>query len=115
MMPATEIIPLATIKNHLRVDHDDEDDLIAIYAEAALSWCMWYCDKDDLKRETDPAKIPAQVKSAMLLVTADLFMRREANPVEASYTNPTVENLLWSCRDWRDKTKEHDDLYGGGE
>lgn len=112
MLLATDIIPLDTIKNHLRVDHDEEDDIIALYSEAAIAWCMWYCDSDALRNEADAKKIPAQIKSAMLLVIGDLFMRREANPVENCYKNPTVENLLWSCRDWRD-TKENKEQDGG--
>lgn len=110
MILATALIPLSTMKNHLRVDHDAEDDLISLYADAALSWCLWYCDSDSMKAETDASKIPPQIKSATLLVLGDLFMRREANPVESCYTNPTVENLLWSCREWRNMKEEEEPL-----
>ncbi|MPZ58444.1 MAG: hypothetical protein GEU91_18515 [Rhizobiales bacterium] len=35
---STALIDLALIKQHVRVDHDDEDELLEMYAAAAISW-----------------------------------------------------------------------------
>src|SRR5262245_32745258 len=37
--PTVEPLTLAETKQHLRVDHDDDDDLIAAYIAAAVSYC----------------------------------------------------------------------------
>ncbi|WP_252515391.1 head-tail connector protein [Candidatus Pantoea bituminis] len=35
---------MVLVKKHLRVDHDDEDDLIAGYAQASVDFIEHYCD-----------------------------------------------------------------------
>lgn len=35
---ADELVALALLKKHLKVEHDDDDDLIELYAEAVTSW-----------------------------------------------------------------------------
>ncbi len=36
---------LADVKLFLRVDHDDEDDVIEALANAAIAWCEDYCNR----------------------------------------------------------------------
>lgn len=59
---AGEIIELEMVKRHLRVEHDDDDDLIALYVEAVISWldgpAGW------LGRSLGPQTLSAQGMSA---------------------------------------------------
>ncbi len=45
---------MVLIKKHLRVDHDDEDDLIKGYAESSVDYVENYCD-GSLVTELTPA------------------------------------------------------------
>jgi len=38
------VISVADLKNHLRVDHSDEDALIEAYRDAAIKWVEDYCN-----------------------------------------------------------------------
>jgi len=38
------IITVAQLKEHLRVDHTDEDTLIEAYRDAAIAWVEDYCN-----------------------------------------------------------------------
>lgn len=100
MIEPTDVVSLDTMKQHLRLDHDAEDDLVALYAGAALDWCLWYCDNPEL---TGPDALSRNFRAAMLLVLGDLFANREAMVENAAYANPTAENLLWADRDWGDQ------------
>ena len=41
----SDFFTLDDIKLFLRVDHDDEDDVITALANAAISWCENYCNR----------------------------------------------------------------------
>ena len=41
---AADQLPIELIRKHLRLDYEDEDDLIVLYAESALAWALWFCD-----------------------------------------------------------------------
>ena len=40
-----DFFTLADVKLFLRVDHDDEDDVIEALANAAITWCENYCNR----------------------------------------------------------------------
>lgn len=96
---AQELVPLATIKLHLRVDDDTEDALIELYAESALAWALWYCDNPKLVEVKD---FPASFKAALLLLIGHSYANREAivTGTIAAELPLAVESLLWSSRDW---------------
>ncbi|ABR85316.1 TPA: head-tail connector protein [Pseudomonas aeruginosa] len=62
---------LEEAKEHLRVVHDLEDDLIQTYLDAALGHVQIYLG-DDL-----PDPLPKPVEAAVLLLMADLYLNRE--------------------------------------
>jgi len=97
---ALELLPIETIKQHLRVDHSAEDALIVLYAESALAWALWYCDNPKLIDATD---FPASFKAAMLLLIGHSYANREAivTGTIATELPMAVDSLLWSSRDWR--------------
>jgi len=41
----SDFMTLADLKLFLRVDHDDEDDVIEALADAAIAWCEDYCNR----------------------------------------------------------------------
>lgn len=95
---ALELLPISTIRQHLRVDHEDEDDLIELYAESALAWSLWYCDNP---KHVQASAFKASFKAAMLLLIAHSYANREAVSVGTSGDEMPlgVTSLLWSSRD----------------
>jgi uncharacterized phage protein (predicted DNA packaging) len=96
---AADLLPIELIRQHLRVDFDDEDDLIGLYAESALAWALWYCDNPKLVEVSD---FPASFKAALLLLIGHSYANREAVTVgtTAQQMPMAVESLLWSSRNW---------------
>ena len=99
-IPVTDLLPIALMRKHLRVDHEDDDDLIELYAEAALDWALWYCDNPALKLVAD---FPASFKSALLLLLGHSYSTREAVVIGTitAVLPQGVESLLWRSRNWR--------------
>ncbi|VVP34392.1 hypothetical protein PS870_04489 [Pseudomonas fluorescens] len=100
---AADLLPIELIRKHLRVDYEDEDDLIILYAESALAWALWYCDNPKLVNAED---FPASFKAALLLLIAHSYSNREAVTLGSSGADITilplaVESLLWSSRNFR--------------
>lgn len=97
--PAT-LLPLITLeeaKRHLRVDDSDSDELIALYADAAVQSCLMWCDVKLVPVGAEPS-----FKAAALLNLSDLFANREAVVAGRSFgVNPTVERLLQPFRLYR--------------
>lgn len=96
---AADLLPIELIRKHLRVDYEDEDDLIALYAESALAWALWFCDNPKLAELSD---FPASFKAALLLLVGHSYANREAVVVGAAGESlpMAVESLLWSSRNW---------------
>ena len=95
-----DLLPMDLIRKHLRVDDDEEDDLIELYAESALAWALWYCDNPKLVVASD---FPVSFKSALLLLIAHAYANREAVAVGSAGVGAMpipfgVESLLWSSR-----------------
>lgn len=65
------MIPIADVKQHLRVMHNLEDGLIQIYLDAAVAHVTAYLG-DDL-----PSPMPEPIQAAVLLLTGDLYINRE--------------------------------------
>lgn len=95
-----DLLTIELMRKHLRVDHEEDDDLIMLYAESALAWALWYCDNSELKLASD---IPASFKAAVLLLLGHSYANREAVVVGAAAAELplAVDSLLWSSRDFR--------------
>jgi uncharacterized phage protein (predicted DNA packaging) len=106
-----EISPqqMALVKKHLRVDHDDEDDLIAGYTQASVDFVEHYCDGALVSELTIPAVneeppreviFTAGIWHAILLLTAYWYENREAAGQELTEIPLGVEPLLLRHRKW---------------
>lgn len=78
---------LEDIKNHLRVQHDQEDDLITTYWNAAIGHVDSYLDGI-------PDPIPAPVEAAILLLIADMYEHRTWQMEKPLSKNATYTLLL---------------------
>lgn len=96
---AADLLPIELIRKHLRLDYEDEDDLIALYAESALAWALWFCDNPKLSEVED---FPASFKAALLLLIGHSYANREAVVIGTitAEVPMAVESLLWSSRNW---------------
>ncbi len=102
-----DLLPIELIRQHLRVDHEDEDALISLYAESALAWAIWYCDNPELVEVID---FPASFKAALLLLIGHSYANREAVLVgtAAEVLPMGVVPLLWSSRSLADSKPVED-------
>ena len=86
------MITLELVKLHLRVDGDDEDDLIRLYYEAAVSDCAAYLNRplyQDEAAASEAAKagkadgvvLNSSIRNAILLTVGYLYSTREDGAV----------------------------------
>lgn len=97
------MIELSLVKQHLRVDHDDEDVLIQGYIDGACAHVEQHCDRELVAG--DPV-LPSQmgltkdVIQAVLLLVGHWYSNREAvtsgpGGVSATEVPLAYERLLW--------------------
>lgn len=86
----TAITSLATAKEHLRIDGNDDDAILQLYIEAAEAYVNEYCDT----KTTPFTTFTPTIKAAVLLVISDLYENRTAQIEKELYQNKTVEILL---------------------
>lgn len=91
------MLELAFVKKHLRVDSEftEEDDLIELAINSSVAEAENYCE---IKfSEVFPDEIPADIKSALLLIIADNYDKRENR---SGLNKSTARNLLNPYRKW---------------
>lgn len=100
-------VSLETAKNHLEVDHDEDDTLILLYVDAAegrvenfigreLRCFVEPCSGSEVESGGD---LPAPLQAAILLYVGDLYENREAQAAGVSIVkNPAAESLAWPYR-----------------
>jgi uncharacterized phage protein (predicted DNA packaging) len=69
----TDLVTLDEAKQHLRVDHDEEDTLIQGYLDAAALYCLEHCN-----RAEPPEGSELVFKQATLLVLGHWYRSRMA-------------------------------------
>ena len=86
------LVPLATVKQYLRVDTEDEDELIMSFAETAEQICTALLRVKDLSEVEDQAI----VRVAILYAVSYLYEHRE----EADHRGLalTLRSLLFGVR-----------------
>ena len=88
------ILTIEEVKAHLRIQHDEEDDLIEGFIAQAEAVAEDYCRV----QFTDPA--PEPVRLAVLLMVSHYYENRD-NPDRQVYVTMRIafENLLYPYRD----------------
>ena len=88
------IVTVEEVKNHLRIQHDEEDDLITGFIVQAQAVAEDYCRV----QFSDPA--PEPVRLAVLLMVSHYYENRD-NPDRQVYVTMRIafENLLYPYRD----------------
>lgn len=105
------LVDIALVKRHLRVDFEDDDTEIEAYQAAAESIIEEYLDRavygDGGSAPSDDdgtaIAVNAAITAAILLVTSDLYEKRESDTWEAdgAVLPKTVRALLAPYRVWR--------------
>lgn len=109
------LIPLATVKKHLRVDHDDDDEIIAVYQLAAENIVTEYVDRplyepgstpplpDESGYDATALIVPPSAVAAILLLIGDMYEIREPDAKLAgdAVLPRSVRALLAPWRIWR--------------
>lgn len=92
-MSVISAVSLDEIKSHLRIDSDDEDSLLLMYAEAATAYAEQYLCREIIKRNDEQAvvaeygivpsdSVPSDIKFYVLAVVGDYYRRREMSGAE---------------------------------
>jgi len=89
------MLTLDQTKLHLRIDHDDEDDLITGLMTAATAAVGNHLDNPAVVLD---ATAPAPLKSAALLLIADLYENRTSQVERPLHANETFDRLLQPYR-----------------
>lgn len=91
---AVEAEPLVTLdqaKQHLRVDHDDDDTLIQLYMNAAHGRALEYCNRCDWPAAE---RARAAFLAAVLLIIGDLYASRDSGGAGAVKIHPAAAALI---------------------
>jgi uncharacterized phage protein (predicted DNA packaging) len=85
---------IAVLKQHLNLDGDQDDELLAHYLAAATTWCKAYAAQAD--------EDGADFKQAVLMAAAHFYENREAVTLAGSATAMPlgVQDLLTPLRAW---------------
>lgn len=93
----SDYIPLAIVKNQLRVLHTRDDAYIELITKAALKHIQNFMDKSlDLVLEN--GVFPEDLTVAALLIITDMYQNRAAQTEVNLYVNRTVENYMLPYR-----------------
>lgn len=94
------MIDLALVKQHLRVEHDEEDQLIQGYVDAAVAHVEQHCDRQLVliaPVEPEQMGLTKDVEQAILLLVGHWYTNRETVSIGAAATEMPIaaERLLW--------------------
>ncbi|ASE38468.1 head-tail connector protein [Brevundimonas vesicularis] len=86
------LFTLVEAKEHLRVDHNDDDALIEIYSDAAVGRVLQYCN---IGLVPDSPGAAAAFKAAALLALGELYQNREPILTDGSPISNLINPYRW--------------------
>lgn len=86
------LFTLAEAKEHLRVDHEDDDVLIQTYADAAVARVLQYCNIATVPSGDIPE---AAFKVAALIALGDIYANREPAMHDGSAIRMLIDPYRW--------------------
>lgn len=90
-------LTMETVKEYLRVDHEDDDILLETMLGAAQSFIQSYLNR----KFTDFEELPGEFTIACMALVAHWYERREIQPEKATKElNYVFGGLLDMHRDW---------------
>lgn len=96
------MIDLALVKQQMRVDHSEEDQLIQGYIDAAVVHVEQHCDRHIVDTPTTPDQmgLTSDVRQAVMMLVAHWYANREAVVVGTITADVPLgfERLLWYRR-----------------
>lgn len=90
-------ITLQMLKQHLRLELDDqaEHENLQVILLSAIDYASQFLGRPIPWQDSQGISVlPASVKSAVLLIAADLYFNREASTASSVKDNPIVEKML---------------------
>lgn len=89
------IITIANLKKHARIDDDVEDDMLELYAESAEDLVLNLLNRDIESLYEEYGKIPKAIEHACLILAAHSFSNREPASIQNLYNVPyTLDALI---------------------
>ena len=86
------LFTLVEAKEHLRVDHNDDDALIEVYSDAAVGRVLQYCN---INLVPDSPGATAAFKAAALLALGELYQNREPILTDGSPISNLINPYRW--------------------
>lgn len=87
-------ITLEYIKKHSRIDFDDDDDLLTLYAEAAEETVLNYCNRTYDNLVDEEGEVPKSIMQATLMLVDNSYAQRSPASVQQLYTVPYTFDAL---------------------
>ena len=100
-MKITEL-DLDTVKNYLRIDHNEDDSLLSLMIDAAKSYIQSYLNKKFDEFE----EIPDEFTIACLALIAHWYENREIQTNMSNELSYIFSGILDMYRDWNDETPQ---------
>ena len=100
-MSEGEPVTIDEVKEHCRIDHDEEDELISRYITAAREWVEGFLNVKLIStgENSPPIEIKQIWKQAILLLVGHWYMNRESATTSNLKEIPLgVKDLLWLDR-----------------
>jgi uncharacterized phage protein (predicted DNA packaging) len=94
-----ELVTLSEVKEHLRIEHTNEDRVLKIYIEAANDYIKKLLNSEIPGiGDSPPTEAPGAIKAGALLTIGDLYENREGASEKDIKENPAVMRLLHPYR-----------------
>lgn len=99
-------IDLIFVKNYLRVDYEEDDNLISIMMKAAQMFIQSYLNKTFDEIIEEKGEIPDEFTIAYLAIVSHWYDRREIQSDKATSNELSYifSGILDMHRDWNDET-----------